>query len=126
MSTTFDHPDRLSVRCDARLKPMLAEVARARRQPPGGVIEQLVEVEFERLRSVGRVAGSVPGLVLSPVADGVLARRDAVRDGTSPAVGVVDAPAAGIDRPGTEDPRVASGPAAGSAAGRRAPERVLL
>jgi hypothetical protein len=64
MSTTFDHPDRLSVRCDARLKPLLAEVARARRQPPGGVLEVLVEAEHERLSRLGRVSSVAPAEVL--------------------------------------------------------------
>ncbi|MDA8044212.1 MAG: hypothetical protein M0Z30_03085 [Actinomycetota bacterium] len=57
MSTLFDNPARLAVRCDARLKPMLAALAKARRQPPGCVLEQLVEAEMDRLRSAGRLPG---------------------------------------------------------------------
>lgn len=57
MTTTFGHPDRLSVPCDARLKPLLAEVARARRQPPGGVLEVIARACYTSAHATSQLPG---------------------------------------------------------------------
>ena len=70
MSTLFDRPARLSVRCDHRLAELLGAVTKARRQPPGGVLEDLVEAEYRRLVAQGRIAaqpGDADGAVAAAV-----------------------------------------------------------
>ena len=101
--TFFRHPVALRVQIDEEDKARLFALASEVGKPVGRVIGDLVAAQ-----------------------SGVLARRDALsRDGAASAVGGVNTSAAGIDRPGVQD-RVSLEPAAGSAAGRRAPERVLL